>query len=223
MTIALVAASAVSNRAAAVTSVAVTVTGANIGDLIPIILAGSSATPTFVSLVDSTGDTVSAAVAYGVTSGFPGLGIYYVLVATAGSHTLTFTVSASESLQIYAARYTGVAATPLDTSSPLHTQGGTAISTASITPTVNGDLIIMGITGPGTTTGYTFANGFIQEAFGASSPVSGWADLIQTTAAAIAGSATATTTGNSQAAIAAFKAAGGSPAASSRLLMMGCG
>lgn len=211
MTIALVAASAVNNRATGVSSIAVTVTGAAAGDLIPIIIAGSSATPTFVSLIDSTGDTVSAAVTYGTTSGFPGLGIYYVLVATAGSHTLTFTVSATEGLGIFAARYTGVAATPLDSASALHTQGGTSITTASITPAANGALVIMGVSGPATTTGYTFGNGFGQEAFSATSPVSGWADIIQTTAAAISGAATATAAANSQAAIAAFKAALGAP------------
>lgn len=174
-----------------------------------IIIPGTNSDQAFSSLTDSAiGNTISTAVTYGgAGSSTTGTGIYYVSGATAGAHTFTITVGTSANIQLYAAEYSGLGA--LDAASVVaDAASGTAISTAPITTTQNGDLVVFSTVqgGVGVTFG-SYTNGFTQIASrNTTGPSSAWASVTQATAGAISGGTTSSSgTFGWSAAIAAFK------------------
>jgi hypothetical protein len=187
-------------------SASVALTGVAAGDLLSFILVTNTAI-TVNSEADSTGDAVQTAVAYAANTA--GLAIYYVQALTAGTHTFTANFSGTSGAELYAAEYSGNWV--LDVVSPVASgTGSTTIVTGSITPTANGDLILFGCAAQGTSTTFSaLTNGFVQEDLNnPAAPASFWADLTQTTAAAITGGATdSNSAAHWVAALAAFKSA----------------
>lgn len=192
-------------------STTISLTGVASGDTL-IFLATNAGQPTFSSVSDSLGNTVSTAVAYTCQSGGPCLGVYYVQNASAGSHTITFTTTGTSSGGgYYLTEYSGLATSGVfDKASAVATGSGTSISTASITPASNGELLygpIIQAFGGATFTSYT--NGFTQQQTENSGPSSAWASVVQATAASVNFGATASAANVWESAIVAFKPSGG--------------
>lgn len=197
------------------TTVAVTASGVVATDTLIIEVGGNSGATVPTSIVDSSGNTVTAAVTYATTGSHSGVGIYFVQNASAGAHTITCTWGAANSGTIFVAEYSGLATSSVfDTASAISFAANTSIATASITPAGNGELLIFAVAQQGnavyTYSGYT--NGFVQkDALSGTglSPQSEWAQLIQATAASINAGVTSSSTAGSAAAIAAFKPTSG--------------
>lgn len=144
--------------------------------------AGSAA-----GLTDSLGNTWSVSPPTKRTSGPGGnsrASIYYCAAPTTGAgHTFTFTGGSLESFEVYVAK--GAHATPYDTESGT----GNGTQPGSMTPSVNGCLLVCALSADTTASVPTLNSGFI--AVGARGYVSsqylqsGGSYLIQTTAAAI--------------------------------------
>lgn len=195
------------------TTCAITLTGVGANDAL-FFQAYSTAQVNLSSIADSSGNTVSAVEAWTANSlTVSGFGWYYVQGASAGSHTITITLSASSNITCQMSEWSGLATSGLlDTAATLKfVATTTAISTNSITPAQNGELVIFAFGQKGT--GNTFSaynNSFVQhDIFNSPGPSSAWASEVQATAAAISGAATSSTSQNFAAGVAAFVVAGG--------------
>ncbi len=214
MTVALVQSSAYT-QAEPGTSVSVTLSGVTAGNFLVVVVLSDYTIVSLSSLVDSNG-TPQAALAYApaVAPTTPTAGIYFVPAAAAGAHTFTATFSASVNCGIFAAEFSG-GVTGLDIVSPLATvtTSGTAISSASITPTQNGDLLFGVMGAHAAPSSITWNSGSLTNISGGGfQPYATFGWLPQGTAAAIAASGTLSANGYWCAAIAAFKV-GSAPSA----------
>jgi hypothetical protein len=193
-----------SNYVASTTQIQLTLNGVAAGDTL-IISFGTGNAATLSSAVDSSGNTVSAAVALTTAAGGPAQGIYYVQNASSGTHTVTITVSASTNLIGFISEWSGLATSGVfDKAAAVAGASSVSISTASITPAVSGELVIFGVTQQ--TSGNTFSSftgGFTQQAsYDINGPSGTWASVV--TGSAVSGGATSSTSDTSAAVIAAF-------------------
>lgn len=210
-TIALVQKTNGSNSTA--TSITATLNGVAANNFLAIVVTGNSGALTPSSVTDSNG-TVSVAVAFATTSVHAGLGIYYVPATSAGTHIITLNWASTNGSAVFVAEYSGVATSaPFDVGSAVAFGTAAAVATANITPAGNGELIVFGIGQQNSGDLFSaFTNGFVEEDSISTAPSGTWADLVQTTAAAISGGATTSVAGGAgwAAAVAAFKPASAS-------------
>ncbi|MGC8517892.1 MAG: hypothetical protein ACP5P4_05105 [Steroidobacteraceae bacterium] len=192
------------------TSVAVTLSGVTAGNFLVVCTATDTDIVSLSSLTDSNG-TPQTALAYApqVAGNTPSAGIYFVPAAAAGTHTFTATFSASVDCGIFAAEFSG-GATGLDVVSPLaNASSGTAVTSASITPTQNGDLLFGVMAAHDAPSSITWNAGSLTNISGGGfQPYATFGWLAQSTAAAIAASGTLSSSDPWGAAIAAFKVDG---------------
>lgn len=199
-------------QAGFLTSPTITLSGVAAGNLLVLCLGGNGTSVT--SVVDSSGNTVSTGVAM---SGSPrGAGIYYVANTSSGSHTLTVTFSGSSPNELLmVGEYSGAATTaPLDQASTIATGTGNALTSPSITPSVNGELLsacAIQATAGDAFSGWT--NSFTQIATITTSDSGAWAYQVQTTAAAITAGVNANGNTNWAIGVVSFKAASGGSSA----------
>lgn len=160
------------------------------------------------TLTDSKGNTWTALTTYGVNSTF--VRLYYCVNPTVGTgHTFTASVGYRA---VAAMAFTGQAATPFDQQNGANTTSGSSLSTGSITPTENDELVFTAIGLADTLTSISVNSGFTTSAAQNSASGTnfgiGIGHIIQTTAGAVnpAWSWTGSTT-QAGAAIASFKAA----------------
>ena len=197
------------------TTVAATLSGVVGGNGVIIVLACNSGAPVLNSIVDSSGNTVLTAVAIAGQSSHASLGVYYVQNAASGAHTVTATWSTSNFAVMFMAEYSGLATSGmLDVASALAFAASTSITSPSIIPAANGELLIFAIAQQqATNTFSSFTNSFVQEdeTTGSISASATWAAQVQAVATSINGGATSTTTDGSAAAIVAFVPASSPP------------
>lgn len=171
-----------------------------------IVVAGSGAVATISSESDSLGNTVSAAVAFSSGSDL-GMGIYYVQSASSGTHTITLTFGSSGNYTAFVSEYSGLATSGVfDKASPISYQTSVSITTAPITPSNSGELVIFGITQVLSGNTYSsYTNGFTQQdTYNANGPSGAWASVV--TGSSVSGGVTAAAPNTSGAVIAAFVA-----------------
>ena len=204
-------------NAASSASTSISLSGVASGDYL-ILQIVTGADPALSSVTDSTGDTVASAVPFvSITGAVMSLGVYYVHVVTPGPHTIAVALGAAQNTTLFLSEYSGIASTgAVDAVSAVNSVASgvtSSITTAAISPTANGDLIIFAI--GQTVSGDTFSaygSGFTQQQIqNASGPSGAWASVVQATAAPISGSATSSTTNAWGAAVVAFKAASAAP------------
>lgn len=174
-----------------------------------IIVFGGGTTEALGSITDSV-NTINACTPYSSSGGAPGFGIYYVQNATAGPHTVTVNFSTAQNITGFIMEYSGVASTGLcDKTSVINENGSTSITTAPITPTNAGELVIFGVIQSQASNTYSnFLNGITQQdSYNANGPSGTWGSAI--TGSAISGAATGSTTDVWSAAVAAFVASSG--------------
>jgi hypothetical protein len=201
--------SSVSARSAAgntITTGAIDTTAAN---LLVVHLGTYQAGP--ATLSDSKSNTWTALTAHDSFSLLRSI-IYYCNNPTVGSgHTFTATGTASYTA-ICAAAFSGAISTPFDVQNGGSITGQSTVSTGSITPTQNGELIIAGLcsNNPGGLAGVSINSGFTiaeSQDYTANNFSSALAYLIQGTAGAVNPAWTWTAISNNEAAsIASFKA-----------------
>jgi len=198
-----------SGAAASSTSVTATLTGVTAGNTLIAGLVSNSGALIPTSVTDGSGDTVSAAVAFATQVAHAGIGIYYVQNTSAGTHLITVNWGSSNASLLFLAEYSGLLTSGVfDLGSPVSFAASATITTGSITPSVNGELLIFlaGQQNAGETYS-AFINGFTQEGSLNSGPSGTWGDLIQTTASAVSGGATSSASNGFGAGVAAFKPA----------------
>lgn len=205
---------------------AISLTGVAANDTL-IFYAYMASAASFTSIADSSGNTVSAAESWvhNPTSPTVSYGMYYVQAASAGTHTITITFGSAGTVVCFMSEWSGLATTGvLDVAGTINFVATSATVTSnSITPTANGDLIIFAIGQSGASNTYSaWNNSFVQQdSYNASGPGGAWASEVQATAAAINGQVTSSGANNYAAGIAAFKAAGGSGCIRSGLQSIG--
>lgn len=162
------------------------------------------------TLTDSKGNTWTSLTTYGTGSTY--VRIHYCVSPTVGTgHTFTPSVGYRA---VAAMAFTGQAATPFDQQNGASATSGSSLSTGSITPTENDELVFAAIGLSDTLTSISVNSGFTTDATRNSASGTnfgvGIGHIIQTTAGAVnpAWSWTGSTT-QAGAAIASFKAAGG--------------
>jgi len=200
-------------------------TGATLGIGVVSIFSGSSGS--FTSFTDSKSNTWNALTLR--TTGAAWIRLYWSLLTSVGaSHTVTANGSSIFG-SVWFGAYSGS-----DLSSPFDVQngnlsGGTSISTNSVTPSMNGSLLIAACSLTGAAAALGVTNSFTmldQVSFtGGSHEGYGVAELIQTTAASV-DTTFSTVPTNQAAVIASFKPGSGPPPPStsgSTLLMTGIG
>jgi hypothetical protein len=193
-----------------VTTDAVDTTGAN---LIVLYVAHYGSGAVTLSLSDSKGNTWTALTEH-ASSNQHSLG-YYCLGPTVGTgHTFTVTTpgGVTDIYPVLAAHaFSGAAASAvLDTQTGATTAGATSLQPGSVTPSLDGSLVVAGIA-PGAGTGITINAGFSAVSADVNSGVSvsgGAAYLIQTSAAAVNPTWSWTTSSEGAASIAVFKPTG---------------
>ncbi|HEX4268882.1 MAG TPA: hypothetical protein VHY36_13420 [Steroidobacteraceae bacterium] len=191
------------NYASSNTQLTLALNGVAAGDTL-IVTFGTGAADTFISAADSSGNTVSAAVALAGSAG-PEQGIYYVQNSSSGTHTITITVSASSNLTGFISEWSGLATSGVfDKASAVASSTSASISTASITPAVSGELVVFGVTQAlSSDTFSSFTNGFTQQAsYNTNGPSGTWASVV--TGSAVNGGLTSSAANTSAATIAAF-------------------
>lgn len=218
MPLAYIASSAafVNNADATATTIAVTLGAAvAIGDYI-VGMAGCdpTGTPTF-TVADTLSNTYTVQ-ANSVTSGQKGQ-TFFARVTTAGTPTITVTISESESFRrVIVAAYSGLADASVADGTVGNGQaspgtGANAVTSTAITTTVNGDLLVAfhqntGEAAPGTGTISAGTNFTRRDTANAILAVE---DLIQAAAGSIAGTFTISNNHDSVTHVSAFKAATG--------------
>ena len=194
--------------AASATTPSRNTTGANL----IVIVTASNDGGGFVTVSDSQSNTWTGLTSYSDPSA-PGVRIWYCFSPSTSS-THTFTVSGtSEFPGIAMAAYSGAATSPFDVQNGTNNaSGGTTLQPGSVTPSANGELLIVGLASGGDT-GDTFSidssftmveSNCTSGGFGVS-----LADLVQTTATAVNPTVTSTASCRMAVAIATFKAAAG--------------
>ena len=208
MPIALVQASTMV-QGGGVTSLSVTLNSIVAGDLIPIVAASNhDLSPT--GLTDSSGDTVLSSVPWVADVNQASQGQYYVENASAGTHTVTISFASGTALSIAAAEYSGAATTSaLDSATPVALESTSAPSTASLTPSGNGELAVALFSSGTSGLSVTWPTGLVGEAAGGSHGSAAWADEILSSTSALAASCTLTSVQNVGLSLALFKAANG--------------
>ena len=170
----------------ATTTPALNCTGATL------LIVGVSAYNQFPTVSDSKGNTWTSAVSNSANS--PNLAaIYYVYVnasQVSASQTFTITDGSNNYSNEFAACFSGAKSSPLDqTNNAFVGAGNFSVQPGSITPTVNGELLLTALdnaTGPAATinSGFTVTNA-VAYGGGGTSNAGGMAYLVQGTAASI--------------------------------------
>jgi len=191
---------------------AVTLSGVAANDTLAF-YAYSTANQTFTSIADSSGNTVSTAdnwssnVSPAISYGF-----FYVQAASAGTHTITITLASTGNIVCFLSEWSGLATTGVfDTAGATHfVATSSTVTSNSITPATNGELIIFAIGQSNSGNTYSsWNNSFAQQdLYNSTGPGGVWASEVQATAAAISGQVTSSGANNYAANIVAFKAAG---------------
>jgi len=185
------------------------------GDFLILIVSTSGTSDVDLSsIVDSAG-TVETAIAYAPTSSnsIPGVGVYFVPAAAAGTHTFTATFAASTAVTLAAIEFDSTVL-GFDLASAVATRRSTSPTSASILPSASEELLfgVIDLHGaPSGTNVVTWDSPLVSGQQGAYDPYVAWAWIQQGTAASVAASGTAPSDYWS-AAILAFKT--GTPAAS---------
>lgn len=191
------------------TTCAVTLNSVAAGDAIIWHGFAGTASPSFVSIADSSGNTVSAVPGVGWTtnpSPAESFGAYYVQNTSSGTHTITLTVSASETSTCAASEWSGLATSGVaDVASTIKfTASSSSVSSNSITPSANGELVMFLVGQESNLTYSAYNNSFVQQYSSAAMPTVVAASEIQATAAAISGAATSSAAASYATVVAAF-------------------
>lgn len=197
-----------SNGHSTTTSCVVTLNSVVATHTLVFVIATNTASVTINSILDSSGNTVSPAVAYSQR-----IGIYYVASASSGTHTITVSFASAVTCELFLSEYSNVAtASPLDVGGTITTATSSAVTTNAITTTVNGDLVIFGFGASGGGTSLSsYTSSFVQNDsyIVSGGPSSAWASVVQGTAGAISTSATGSQSSTWATALASFKASAG--------------
>lgn len=172
---------------------------------------------------DSNG-TLSAALAYtevNANSEFNGVGFYYILSATAGTHAFSVTFASSGNFMLFACPYTYTGTANLDvTGAAINTGSGVTASSGSLTPTQSGDLVIATLESTQSTSFGSWTNSFVQEDIAsATSPRAAWADLNPDPGTTSISTSATVTSGAWAGYIVAFKSGSGSTACPCQMLL----
>ena len=160
------------------------------GDDLIVMVYSFNGASTFTSVTDSVGGVTvltDLAFASSGTTPFLGLGVFRVHGATAVSHTFTANWSVAPSdFFLIAVEASGIVSIDSGAGSPSIATGTSATATtASLTPSQNGDFLIASVAGAGSGAGAAWSNGFTQAQAFVSGPSFGAAYLVQGSAASV--------------------------------------
>ncbi|MGH9609439.1 MAG: DUF2460 domain-containing protein, partial [Bryobacteraceae bacterium] len=190
------------------------------GNTIVAILGCDSGPATLSSIHDSNG-TVTAASAYGGAGSHPGIGVYFVSGAAAGTHTLTGTWSIAEAASLMLLEFSGLGAFDVAATRADSPSNGTTATSNSLTPSQSGDLVLFAAAWQAGGEALTIGAGFSNSGSVTPAPSTIWGSNAQSNTNPVSGSATASVSDPWAAVIVAFKSVYGDLVANDQIRMSG--